>query len=74
MVMRRMVVMMMMRPFPNFRYSEDEVMIMAMMIMVIRIVMMKTGMVMTMMIMVWNVMTESAIRTLSSCRNVETKR
>ena len=25
--------MMMMRPFPNFRYSEDEVMIMAMMIM-----------------------------------------
>ena len=73
MAMRRMVVMVIMK-FPNFRYSEDEVMIMAMMIMVIRIVMMKTGMVMTMMIMVWNVMTECATTTLSSCRNVETKR
>ena len=69
-----MVIRKMMRQFQNFRYSEDEVMIMAVVMMVIRIVMMKTGMVMTMMIMVWNVMTECATTTVSSCRNVKTKR
>ena len=69
-----MVIRMMMKQFPNFRYSEDEVMIMAVVMMVIRIVMMTTRMVMTSMITVWNVLTECAIRTLSSCRNVETNR
>ena len=73
-MMVMMVIRMMMKQLPNFRYSDDEGMIMAMMMMLIRIVMMTTRMVMTIIIMVWNVMTECAIRTLSSCRNVETKR